>query len=77
MQRRAEQLRQRKKRREKNRARFVQKIFFKFPKEFHCEERSGTLHGGKEEVGGYLQETHFDPLRDKSLGLCLKEVKVV
>lgn len=49
---------------------------FEFPKEFHCEERSGTLHCGKEEVEGYLQETHSDPLRDKSLGHCLKEVKV-
>ena len=47
---------------EKNR--FVKNL--KFTKELFGEERSGTLHFGKGEVKGYLQETHSDPLRDES-----------
>ena len=67
----AEHLRQIKKKREKNRVQFV-KNPFKFTKELLGEERSGILHCVKEEVEGYLHETHSDPL-----GQYPNEIKVL
>ena len=51
---------------------------FKYTKELLSEERSGTLHCGKNEVEGHLHETHVhsDPLCDEPLGQCPNEVKV-
>lgn len=72
---RLEQLRQKKRKRKKSKARFV-KIPFKFTKELPGKERSGTLHCSKEEVEGYLHETHSDPMREEALGQCPHEVKV-
>ena len=67
-------MKQRKKKRD-NRSRFV-KNPFKFTKELLDKEGSGTLHCVKNEVEGYLHETHSDPLRYEPLGQCPNEVKV-
>ncbi|XP_052268662.1 uncharacterized protein LOC127870041 [Dreissena polymorpha] len=67
--RKAEQLRDKRKKRAKRRAEFIANPY-KFSKGLLDKEKSGKLESSMEEIQQHLKDTHSDPARDNPLGSC-------